>query len=50
MAQKTRSSSQAVYGFLLGLYAPKFLQDGDGKTTSLVLNPGPWEITVQRIN
>jgi CubicO group peptidase (beta-lactamase class C family) len=27
-----------------------FLEDGDGKATSLVLNPGPWEITGQRIN
>jgi CubicO group peptidase (beta-lactamase class C family) len=27
-----------------------FVQDGDSKATSLVLNPGPWEITGQRIN
>jgi CubicO group peptidase (beta-lactamase class C family) len=27
-----------------------FMQDGDGRATSLVLNPGPWEITGQRIN
>ena len=27
-----------------------FLEDGDGKATGLVLNPGPWEITGQRIN
>ena len=27
-----------------------FLHDGAGKATSLVLNPGPWQITGQRIN
>jgi CubicO group peptidase (beta-lactamase class C family) len=27
-----------------------FVHDGAGKATSLVLNPGPWEITGQRIN
>jgi hypothetical protein len=27
-----------------------FLQDGAGKATSLVLNPGPWQIAGQRIN
>ncbi|MHB8270326.1 serine hydrolase [Bradyrhizobium sp.] len=27
-----------------------FLRDGSGKPTSLVLNPGPWQITGQRIN
>jgi CubicO group peptidase (beta-lactamase class C family) len=27
-----------------------FLHDGAGKATSLVLNPGPWHITGQRIN
>jgi CubicO group peptidase (beta-lactamase class C family) len=27
-----------------------FLRDGTGKPTSLVLNPGPWQITGQRIN
>jgi CubicO group peptidase (beta-lactamase class C family) len=27
-----------------------FLQDGAGKPTDLVLNPGPWQITGQRIN
>jgi hypothetical protein len=28
----------------------RHLHDGDSKATSLVLNPGPWEITGQRIN
>jgi hypothetical protein len=27
-----------------------FLQEGAGKPTGLVLNPGPWQITGQRIN
>jgi CubicO group peptidase (beta-lactamase class C family) len=27
-----------------------FLSDGGGKTTGLVLNPGPWQITGQRID
>ena len=27
-----------------------FLHDGAGKPTGLVLNPGPWQITGQRIN
>jgi hypothetical protein len=27
-----------------------FMHDGAGKATSLVLNPGPWEITGHRIN
>jgi hypothetical protein len=27
-----------------------FLHDGAGKPTDLVLNPGPWQITGQRIN
>jgi hypothetical protein len=27
-----------------------FLHDGAGKAMSLVLNPGPWQITGQRIN
>jgi hypothetical protein len=27
-----------------------FLQDGASKATSLVLNPGPWQIAGQRIN
>jgi hypothetical protein len=27
-----------------------FLQDGAGKATSLVLNPGPWQIAGLRIN
>ena len=27
-----------------------FLQDGAGKPTGLVLNPGPWQITGRRIN
>jgi CubicO group peptidase (beta-lactamase class C family) len=27
-----------------------FLQDGAGRATSLVLNPGPWQIAGQRIN
>jgi PDZ domain len=27
-----------------------FLREGDGKATSLVVNPGPWQITGHRIN
>jgi hypothetical protein len=27
-----------------------FLRDEVGKATGLVLNPGPWQITGQRIN
>ena len=27
-----------------------FLNEGGGEPTGLVLNPGPWQITGQRIN
>jgi hypothetical protein len=27
-----------------------FLQDGAGAATDMVINPGPWQITGQRIN